>query len=273
MSPAGAPFLLDLLCVAAALSTPRIEQWRREIEARGRGRVIVVEVETSADQQEISFPADTPHGAVLRRYFLEESFAAQFASSHALNINYFGPEGRLHFVLLNLARSGEWRDFPEALLGHELGHAWLDVNGFRSPEYAGAAGGCLAVHAGDIVQHVLIRQELAQRGIAYDDYWIRNLEQALERLEADAPGAGRAVSSCETAQRLAMWTDVRLGLSGGKWPAFGRFDAAMRRAFPDLAPVVEEMESRLRKADVRRRTVYRLALEFVSARLAAAAGF
>lgn len=273
MSSVAAPFTLGLLAVAAALSNPRIEQWRREIEARGGGRIVVVEVETSADQQEIAFPADTPYGAVLRRYFLEESFTAQFLSSHALNINYFGPEGRLHFVVLNLARSGEWRDHGEALLGHELGHAWLYVSGFRSPEYSGTRDACLAIHAGDIVQHILIRQELAGRGIPYEDYWMQNLEQALERLESGGPGESRTVSRCDVAQRLAMWADVRLGLSPGKWPSFGRFDAVMRRAFPALAPVVEEIESRLGRADVRRRTVYRLALEFVSERLAAAAGF
>jgi len=253
---------------------PRIEQWRREIEAVGGGHVVVVEVETSADGREISFPADTAFGNVLRRYFLEEAFVGQFTASHALTINYYGPEGRLHLVLLNLARWGEWGAHREALLGHELGHAWLYVNGFRSPEYAPAApDGCLAIHAGDIVQHILIRQELKRRGIPFQAYWIQDLERALARLEEEGSRRAQSATPCETAQRLAMWTDVRLGLSREDWEAFGRFDAAMRRTFPDLAGVVEEMVSRLSRIDVGRRTLYRIALDYVTGRLASAAGF
>jgi hypothetical protein len=183
---------------------------------------------------------------VLRRYFLEESFRAQFAASHALTINYTGPEGKLHFVLLNEALSDHWGASPDPVLADEFGHLWLQGLGYEVPPYEPGERSCVATNAADAVQHVLVRREVARRGIPYLDYWVRNLEMALRGMGAGA-GAAPPDPPCRKLAQMALWIDVRLGLSPERWPNYAKFQRAMKRNTPEIEAAVDYLEERLRQ--------------------------
>jgi hypothetical protein len=68
---------------------------------------------------------------------------------------------------------------------------------------------------------------------------------------------------------VALWTDVRLGLSPESWNRHAEFDAAFRRHFPDLVETVEELVTVLSAVDVTARERYQRALAYVGRRLAA----
>jgi hypothetical protein len=182
-----------------------------------------------------------------------------------MTINHDAPEGRAHFVLLNMARAQEFQDAEESLVAHEFGHAWLDALGFRSPDYTAQTRPCLATFTGDIVQHILIRRELETRGFPYRANWIRNLDMTLDALKERPPAPD---SPCESLARVALWTDVRLGLNPETWRRHAEFEAAFRRHFPDLVETVEELVTVLGAVDVTARDRYQRALAYVERRLA-----
>ncbi len=243
--------------------------WRSEIEERG-GQVVIVRVPFDRERNVITLPDDTPQRAVLRRYFMDQTFLAQFAGMHAVSVNYDGPEGRYHFILLNMARAAEWEGAEDALIGHELGHAWLAARGYLALDYRPGPESCLAVHAGDVVQHILIRREMERRGIAFRDYWVRVLDRAWPLFETPPPAD---LPACRKLERLALWLDVRLGLSRQSWERFERFDAAFRKNYPALAGRGAAVEERLRGADLEDLEDYWPALWETTRQLAAAAGF
>ena len=267
-------FVLSLLLTArVALAAPplseRLETWKREIEQRGEP-LVVARIETDRETNQVRIPPDTPRRALLARLLASQGLVEQFVQTHAMTLNQQALEGRTHFVLLNMARAAEFKDAEEPLLAHEFGHAWLDALGFRSPDVAGEAQPCLAIHAGDIVQHILIRGEIERRGFVFRDYWIRNLDQALDALKKEAaPGAAGA---CDSLARIALWTDVRLALSADSWSRYGEFDQAFRRRFPLLAETVDELVTVLEAVDVTALDRFRRALAYVHRRLAVTAG-
>ena len=238
---------LNLVAAPPAIRVSEaLKAWQEAIEKVGRSKVIVVPVITDRQRNEISLPPDTPQRAVLRRYFTDASFLAQFAQAQAMTINYAGPEGRFHFVLVNTVRSPEWEGYEEAFLAFEFGHAWLHTLGYTSPAYQGGADACAAVEAGNIVQSLLIRRDLADRRIAYGDFWIRNLEAALKQLESQAVQPERSIPYCQRVSQLALWLDVRLGLTSKEWKNFDRFDRLFRKRFPLLIPHLRDLEKKLR---------------------------
>lgn len=261
------------LTIQAALAAPplseRLETWKREIEQRGE-QLVVARIETDRETNQVRIPPDTPRRALLAQLLASPGLAGQFVQTHAMTLNQQAAEGRVHFVLLNMARAAEFKDAEEPLLAHEFGHAWLDSLGFRSPDAAGEAQPCLSIQAGDIVQHILIRGEIARRGFVFRDYWIRNLDQALDALKKeDAPGGAGA---CDSLARIALWTDVRLALSADSWSRYGEFDQAFRSRFPLLAETVDELVTVLTAVDVTALERFRRALAYVHRRLASAPG-
>jgi hypothetical protein len=264
--------LLGLTAQAALAAPPlpeRLETWKREIEQRGE-QLVVARIETDPETNRLRIPPDTPRHALLARLLAVQGLAGQFVQTHAMTLNQQAMEGRVHFVLLNMARAAEFKDAEEPLLAHEFGHAWLDALGFRAPEVAGEAPPCLAIHTGDIVQHILIRSEIQRRGFVFRDYWIRNLDQALDALKKE--GAPGDAGVCDSLARIALWTDVRLALSADSWSRYGEFDQAFRRRFPLLAETVDELVTVLKAVDVTALERFRRALAYVHRRLAAAAG-
>ncbi|MDP2998818.1 MAG: hypothetical protein Q8N47_15130 [Bryobacterales bacterium] len=257
--------------LAAPLPSERLETWKREIEQRGE-QLIVARIETDRETNQVRIPPDTPRRALLAQLLASPGLAGQFVQTHAMTLNQQATEGRVHFVLLNMARAGEFKDAEEPLLAHEFGHAWLDALGFRSPDAAGEAQPCLAIQAGDIVQHILIRGEVARRGFAFRDYWIRNLDQALDALKKEDAPDGAGASGCDSLARIALWTDVRLALSADSWSRYGEFDQAFRSRFPLLAETVDELVTVLKAVDVTALERFRRALAYVLRRLAAAPG-
>jgi hypothetical protein len=255
--------MLLSLAAAAPLSGP-LEAWKREIEQRG-GQVVVVRVETDRDTNGLRVPDDR-----LARLLSQDRLGRQFRRTFAMTLNYQAAEGRVHFVALNLDRAAEFKDAEEALVAHEFGHAWLDALGWRAPDLFGETEPCLAIHAGDIVQHVPIRRELQTRGIPYREHWIGSLEAALEAL--DQGGAPPVASTCDKLARIALWTDVRLGLGPDDWGRADEFDRAFRRAFPDLAATVDEIVTVLRAVDLTSRDRFQRALAYVRQRLTPTAG-
>ncbi len=256
---------------AAVALTERLAAWKDKIERLGGGRVIPVRVHHDRERNLLILPADAAERAVARRYFLQPEFLAGFNAAHALALNYSGPEGRLHFILLNMARAAEWIAGEESLIAHELGHAWLNARGWTLPDFEGGPSACVRIHAGDIVQHVLIRAEMSRRGFAWRDYLAPNLEETLARIERHEPSAPPA-PPCQRAWQIALWVDVRLGLSTADWDRRDRFLDACGRAYPGLRALTDELCERVAAADLNDRDQYRRTLEWVEDRLTRATG-
>jgi hypothetical protein len=226
---------------ASIALTARLADWKKEIEERGTGRIVLVRVYTDHEQNRIVLPGDTEQRDILRRYFLNASFIDEFVEMHGINLNYRGPEGVFHFVLLNMARAAEWVEHEEAVLAHELGHVWLHAMNYPAAVYEGAADSCLTIQAGDAVQHVLIRQELARRGIPYVPYWTGNLAKLLDALERNEARSAGNRPACQAGARVVIWLDARLGLSAETWECYEPFMDAMKSAFPELEPQVDRL--------------------------------
>jgi len=192
--------------------SPALTEWKSEIEAASDGRLIAVRIFTDPVNRQIRLPPDIPAIEVLERYLDNTAFLEQFTLAHALTIDYQGVEGRLFFVLLNMALAGGWGGDEDALLAHEFGHVWLNLHGYPSLAFRGAEA-CVALHASDIVQHELLRQDFRRRGIDYDSFWIRNLERAHLELAARQGQAAAEESPCRRLAGLTLWIDVRLGLT------------------------------------------------------------
>jgi hypothetical protein len=176
-----------------------------------------------------------------------------------LTVNSDGLEGKFHFIVMNMARAEEWKGAEDAVLAHEFGHIWLNVTGYPSLPYDAGPDSCLAIHAGDAVQHILIRREMDARGIPQLPYMIPNLERALKELEKSQPAP---VPRCQKLAQLALWIDVRLGLNEEQWGELPRFLDLMQKNYPELAGVAGEICEYLESKDVSDAGQYREAVEF-----------
>jgi hypothetical protein len=253
-----------------SLSAP-LAQWKREIEAVRHSKVVLARIFTDQAGNEIILPQDAEERPILRQYFLNPAFIAEFVHMQAATLNYKSGGGMIHFILLNMARAEEWDDQEEAVLAHEFGHVWLFANNYPAPAFEGKADSCVAILAGDAVQHVLIREEMRRRGIDYLTYWTRNLETQLESLDGRSPDAFAQLPLCREMTLLTQWLDVRLGLSAGSWGNYGRFLEAMARSFPRLRPHVEEVERLLRGANLGDIDIYTQVLRQVLVKMYAVA--
>ncbi len=173
---------------------------------------------------------------------------------------------RVSFIVLNMSRAAEWQAFEDPILAHELGHVYLDVRGYRSPGLRPGTPVCEAVHTGDLVQHILIRPEMARRGIDYVPWMAATLEPVIERLQMP-PAAGG--SKCGQLARLSMWLDASLGLTAEDWPRLPEFVDVLNRSFPELVPIEAGLRNRLAAMDVSSRAGYQAALRLAAEAAAA----
>lgn len=235
---------------AAVALSPALAEWKEQIEAVRHSKVVLARVYTDRARNEILLPADAGERPILRQYFLNPAFVAEFVHMHAATVNHIGPGGPIHFIVLNMARAEEWAGHEDAVLAHELGHVWLFVNNYPAPAFEGRQDSCIAIQAGDAVQHVLIREEMRRRGIDFLPFWKRNLATQLETLLAHEASDFAGLPLCRQVSLLTQWVDVRLGLPPEAWDDYERFSQAMARCFPWLAPAAEEVVRRISEADL-----------------------
>lgn len=254
------------LSAAVVLSGP-LAEWKQEIEETGKGKVILARVYTDRQRNLIFLPKDAEQRPILRRYFLNENFVGEFVATEAMNINYEGVEGKFHFILLNMARAADWGNHEDAVLAHELGHVWLYALHYPVPVYEGEPDSCVVILAGDAVQHILIRKEVRQRKIPFQDSWISKLETALDAMEDSEPQSSKAIPVCRLVTQLVLWLDVRLGLSPEAWDKYDLFLEAMERSYAELRPQVDWLCELLLAADVSDPDVHLQVLQEVLVRM------
>lgn len=242
--------------------SPRLREWQQEIETTGGGRVFPVRVfvEMRDGVPTYVLPEDAPQRPILARYFGDASFRGQFVRTHAVSIHYTGPEGRMAFIVLNMDRLKEMAAGEELLVSHELGHAWLDARGLRAPVLAPGQAGCQAIHVGDIVQHMLIREEQTRRGFDFRPGWTRDLALAADRLGRQAPETKPTADPCLRLERLALLVDVEAGLTDGHWTGRPAFLERLPAGDPALRDMARRLTRILRGYDLANRTEYYLAL-------------
>ncbi len=233
-----------------------LAQWQREIEQAGGGRLVVVRVETDRAENVLRIPAEFPGRGLVRNFLLDDSFVAQLVRAHALSLNATGEDGLFHFILLNMALAVDWEGLEDSLLAHEFGHAWLHVQGYRSATRLDTP--CLATIAGDIVQHVLIREEAGRRGFSAGAYSRRNLESWLDAMES--PSHTAPLDPCRRLQALSMWMDAALGEPD--WPRRSRFLALFDSRYAALSDPARRLESFIAGLNLWDRTHYEAALHF-----------
>lgn len=234
--------------------------WKAEIEQKNV-EVVIAEARRPSPGAPFSAPPDTPRLDILASWLATEDFQRQFALMRATTVMHRLAEGQIAFILLNGERRAEWERHQEALLAHEFGHAWIKAQGYPAPVFVPGPHACLAVHTGDIVQHVLIRKELDRRRIEFRRHWLEGLESSIPYLETAQPPPEE--DRCARARVAAEWVDVRLGLAPGEWPMQERYEKAVRRYMPEVVSTVEQIVSFMRSVDVASRSAHRQALETV----------
>lgn len=239
-----------------------IAEWQAEVEAQSGGIVVIVRVETDPGQNVLRIPPNFPGRSVVAGLLQQETFVAQLVRAHALTVNYSGTEGTFHFILLNMALAPDWEGMEDSLLAHELGHVWLHANGYRAVD---SEVSCLATHAGDIVQHVLIREETRRRGFDYMRFWTRSQEKWL--LAQENSDAVIVLEGCRALQLISAWMDAELGLTETQWPLRERYLRLLRVRFSDFTPVVTDLRTLLAGLDLWDRSLYEFALGKVVERL------
>lgn len=186
----------------------------------------------------------------------EPGFRAQFDLMQAAMISEQTESGTRFLILVNEAWRGAWEGDEAALLGHELGHVWLRLRRLPAPAYQGGALGCLAVHAGDIVQHVLIRAEMDRRGIPHRRFLAKSLDASKGAMEAGS----QAGDACAWARQAAVWTDARLAMEGHGWPGRVHYEAAASKRFPEVAAALQRLIGAVSGKDLDDRFAHRQSL-------------
>jgi hypothetical protein len=255
--------LATALCAFAQEPGEAIVRWKQEIEARGSGPIVIVHVIRDSAANTITIPSNTPERELVKQYLMQEDLVRQLMAAHALTVSHTEGERSTNFILLNMDRAAEWQN-EDALLAHELGHVWLKSMGYPAPRYVPGPTACLSTHTGDVVQHILMRDELDRRAIVFREGWIRDLQSDLAALESNPPAS---LQPCSLVQQAALWIDVRLGLTSKDWAELPRYEKALRTQFPSLAPIVDEVATYLKSRNVREKAVHREALRFVFDRL------
>lgn len=223
-----------------------LEIWKQETEALLGGPVVEVRVAPGA-----SYPP------LLLEILQNASLPELLARAHALSIQYRGAAGNTHFILLNSTFESDWGPHKDALLAHEIGHAWLNASGYLSPPFRNGPDACVPVLAADILQHILIREQAVRRGIDMDGYWLGNLNRTLEGFESPAP-----LTPCERLTQLTHYMDAQLGFTAGRWPPLPRFRSAFATRYPQLIEPATLLEQRLDGALLLPGPTYESALSF-----------
>ena len=261
-------FLVRATLLSAALLTParaagepsgsivlseKLAAWKQEIEASGEGRIVLARIHVRDGAYLL--PAGMEERHTLSRFFSQYDFRSQFVRTHALNLNVDYPK-RLSFVLLNMDRVKESQASEEELISHELGHVWLHWRGLRAPALAPGMLGCEAIHTGDIVQHILIRQEQTRRGLESKKGWLADLEKAYQTLSKE-PGELTAPSDlCLRLLRLSLVIDIRMGLAEGEWEHREEYIDRLTRTDPLLTDLATRLIRLLSAFDLGNRIEY-----------------
>ena len=260
------PFLLTGLFAMQASSkvalTPPLAKWKADIEATGKTTVVLARVFTDAGRNELVLPDDAEFRPFLRTLLESEPFVAQFVQTHAINVNSNTGLRPISVVLLNMARAADWDGQEESVIAHELGHIWLHARGYQAPHVARGLS-CEAVHAGNIVQHVLIREQMRIRGIDFLPFWIRTLESALDQMNKPAGDQQQPADRCQRISRLALWVDVVLGLTDKEWSRRPALLAAFRKDFPELDQSAAGIATMLRGRNLQDHQTYQRLLHEV----------
>ena len=252
-----------LLLLATVSLAPSLASWKEAIEKTGKMAVVLLRLPANGETRVLALPRDLKERDALANYTDQPGFVSQYRGAQAMTVNYLGPKGRMSFVLVNPEHAGTGAA-EEAVIAHEFGHIWLKAQRYPAPAYVGGDSACLSVHALDAVQHILIREEMERRGVAWKAPWHTALGAALAQMESE-PGAAARAGRCQTLGQAAMWIDVALG--AGDWPRQRDFLAAMRRRFPEMVPVAEEITAYLGSAGVEDVARHREALTYVFGRM------
>lgn len=245
---------------AVALTEP-LAAWRAEIEALGGRRVVVARVFTDTSRGSVHLPRDAGERPILVEYLRNSNFLKSMLAAHAVTIHHRqGPE-TIHFILLNMARQAEWSGREEAVIGLEMGRAWLHARDYPMPAWEAKDDSCLAMQAGDLIQRQVIRAELARRGIDFDGYWLPLLELAAAEMEAAEVRPWQAIPTCPLMSKLVLWLDVRLGVPPGNWKSRERFLAALRRSYPILGASADDLHRQLAGKNFADRRQYESAVQ------------
>jgi hypothetical protein len=198
-----------------------------------------------------------PEGLDLAHNQLRDpDFQRQFAMMQAAMVSHRTGGTDRWVVILNMDLYESWKGYEEALLGHELGHIWLRARRLPTPAFRGGDYGCLAVHTGDVVQHVLIRAEMDRRGIDHRGFLMKNLDDSARAME-ERKAAG---DPCAWARQAALWVDARLAFAAHPWPGRARYEAAATAMFPESGKAAAEIIDLIAGLDLDDPLVHRQAL-------------
>lgn len=253
------------MIAAALVLTAALASWKADIEAKSGTPVYLAVVEHNQADNTFTLDASTPHRELFTQYLTQESFLNQFSRMYSVMIHRKEPDGNSFLIMLNGAKRREWAGFEEALIAHELGHAWVKAEGYATPLFVNNRWACVSIHAGDITQHVLIRAEMERRGIDHKTFWIKSLESATQQLEAAGPPPEG--ERCLRVQQVAQLVDVILGLKSGEWAGRARYELDVRKNMPEVESTVNEVLNYLGKHDLTNRGEHREALKFVFEKL------
>ena len=269
------PFLLTGLLAMQASSrvvlSPPMAKWKAEIEASGKTTVVLARVFTDVGRNELVLPGDAEFRPFLRTLLESEPFVAQFVQTHAINVNANTGLRPISVVLLNMARAADWEGQEDSVIAHEFGHIWLHTRGYQAPHTAHGLS-CEAVHAGDVVQHILIREQMRIRHIDFLPFWIRTLEVALHELNAKSEEHLQQTDPCQRISRLALWVDVVLSLSDENWSRRPLLLAAFQKSFPELEQPAMQIVTQIRGRNLHDRLTYQRVLRDVLFEIHTAAG-
>lgn len=252
---------LVLACGAGAqVLPPRLEEWRKEIEAGGDSRILLARVNWDRQANTYSLPPDTPQREWFSQYLRDPEFAAQFQRVHAITASRREGDRFLFLIFLNRGLLNQWGEFEEALIAHELFHAWFIAQKYPVPRSQPGKAGCLSVATLDLVQHVVMRDELRKRGVDHAKYQRRKRDIVVE--EGARLPAGTETDPCLRVSAVSEWVDMRLELGPDS-----EYEAMAERLFPGIGAIGVEFAGYLSTRDLRDRAVHREALAFVFYRL------
>jgi len=263
-------WLLTLLLPAHLMAqtlTPALEQWKQEIEKAGV-HVLVARVNHDASTNTYRLDEGVDGRDLFVEYLGHDDFMQQFQHMYGVMVHHKGVR-EAYLVMLNGAKSDEWEADEEAVLAHEFGHAWIKSRQYPTPVFQAGLAGCLAIHTGDIAQHVLIRKELDRRGIDFRSFWLKSLDRAVRQSATAVKPAEE--DRCIRVRQAAELVDVRLGLSRHAWAGREAYEAMVKRLMPEVEPTAAGIIDWISSHDMEDRDQHRQALRVVFEKLKALA--
>jgi hypothetical protein len=212
--------------------------WQLEIETLGNMKLRILSFPGSTLSQD----DERALGPTLR----QPGFAELFSRAQALSLRLETGSQIRTYVLLNNALIARTGNDKIQLIAHEFGHHWLAAQGMLPPAYVPGPRGCLAVHAGDIVQHILLRRELDRRGFSWRESYARDYQQAFF-----AAGNQPRGDACFRAQRLSLMMDIRTGFAAGAFDARNAYLAWLGEQDREAEAIAVELEESLQELDAK----------------------